>query len=124
MLALKAPLGPDATEELRASYELRLGDERFHIAASDHTIEVARNVARHPDATIDTDPARSSRCCQAAARSPTRSKPDTSESMVTPPPLSDSFGCSSNRSPPAHSSRRPSRPTPSIGRGKPEPPLS
>lgn len=56
MLALKARLGANAAKELRASYELRLGEDRFHIAPSHRTVEVARGVAPHPDATIDTDP--------------------------------------------------------------------
>ena len=56
MLALMARLGADAAQELCASYELRLGEERFHIAASDRIVEVARGVAPHPDATVNTDP--------------------------------------------------------------------
>ena len=56
ILALKARLGANAAKELRANYELRLGEDRFHIAASDRTVEVARGVSPDPDATIDADP--------------------------------------------------------------------
>jgi DNA-binding HxlR family transcriptional regulator len=56
VLALKARLQPDAAEQLRATYELRLGDDRFQIAASDHRVEVARGGANHPDATIESEP--------------------------------------------------------------------
>jgi DNA-binding HxlR family transcriptional regulator len=56
VLALKARLTPDAAEELRATYELRFGEDRFHITASDHTIEIARGGADHPDAAIESEP--------------------------------------------------------------------
>jgi DNA-binding HxlR family transcriptional regulator len=56
VLALKARLQPDAAEQLQATYELRFGEDRFHIAASDHTIEIARGGADHPDATIESKP--------------------------------------------------------------------
>jgi DNA-binding HxlR family transcriptional regulator/putative sterol carrier protein len=56
MLALKARFDPDAAEGLQASYDLRLGEDRFRIALSGHAIEIARAGAEQPDATIDTDP--------------------------------------------------------------------
>lgn len=56
MLALKARLDANAAKKLNANYELRLGEDRFHIAAADRTVEVARGLSPHPDATIDTDP--------------------------------------------------------------------
>ena len=56
MLALKARFDPDAAEGLRASYELRFGEDRFRIAVSGDAIEMARGSADQPDATIDTDP--------------------------------------------------------------------
>jgi DNA-binding HxlR family transcriptional regulator/putative sterol carrier protein len=56
VLALRARFDPDAANGLRASYELRLGEDRFRIAVSDDEIEVARGGADRPDATIDTDP--------------------------------------------------------------------
>ena len=57
MLALKGRLNPDAADGLHASYELRLGEDRFSVAVSDDTVEIARGRADQPDATIDTDPA-------------------------------------------------------------------
>jgi DNA-binding HxlR family transcriptional regulator len=56
-LALRARFDPQAAEGLRATYELRLGDDRFRVAVSEHELEVARGGADRPDATIDTDPA-------------------------------------------------------------------
>jgi DNA-binding HxlR family transcriptional regulator len=56
VLALKARLEPGASETPQATYELRFGEDRFHIAASGHAIDIARGNADHPDATIDTDP--------------------------------------------------------------------
>ena len=56
VLALKARLEPHHAEELPASYELRLGEDRFHIAASGDAIEIARGSADQPDATIAADP--------------------------------------------------------------------
>jgi DNA-binding HxlR family transcriptional regulator len=56
MLALKGRFDPDAADGLQASYELRLGEDRFAVAVSDHTIEILRGRANEPDATIDTDP--------------------------------------------------------------------
>ncbi|MGH2712999.1 MAG: winged helix-turn-helix transcriptional regulator [Thermoleophilaceae bacterium] len=56
VLALRGLFDSDAAEGLRASYELRLGEDRFRIEVSDDEIEVARGDADQPDATIDTDP--------------------------------------------------------------------
>jgi DNA-binding HxlR family transcriptional regulator/putative sterol carrier protein len=56
VLALRARFDSDAAEGLRASYELRLGEDRFRIAVSDAEIEVARSRADQPDAMIETDP--------------------------------------------------------------------
>ena len=56
VLALKARFDPGAADGLRASYDLRLGEDRFHIAVSDDAIEVARGDADRPDATMDADP--------------------------------------------------------------------
>jgi DNA-binding HxlR family transcriptional regulator len=56
VLALKAGFNPGAAAGLQASYELRLGEDRFHIAVSDHALEVARGGADQPDAIIDTSP--------------------------------------------------------------------
>jgi DNA-binding HxlR family transcriptional regulator len=55
-LALRARFDPAAAEGLRATYDLRLGEDRFRIAVSDGELEVARGGVERPDATIDTDP--------------------------------------------------------------------
>ena len=55
ILALRARFDPGAANGLRASYELRLGEDRFRIEVGDDEIEAARGGADHPDATIDTD---------------------------------------------------------------------
>lgn len=55
MLALEATFQPGNAAELRASYELRLGDERFALELSDGRMHVARGSARNPDAVITTD---------------------------------------------------------------------
>jgi alkyl sulfatase BDS1-like metallo-beta-lactamase superfamily hydrolase len=56
VLALRARFEPGPAAGLRATYELRLGDDRFRIDVADREISVARGDAHRPDATIDTDP--------------------------------------------------------------------
>lgn len=56
ILALHARFDPVAAHGLRASYELRLGEDRFRIEVADDEIEVARGGADQADATIETDP--------------------------------------------------------------------
>jgi DNA-binding HxlR family transcriptional regulator/putative sterol carrier protein len=56
ILALRSRFDPGAAHELRARYELRLGDDRFRVEVADDELEVARGDADHADATIDTDP--------------------------------------------------------------------
>jgi DNA-binding HxlR family transcriptional regulator len=56
VLALRARFDSDAAVGLRASYELRLSEDRFRIQVSDDAIDVARGSADQADATIDTDP--------------------------------------------------------------------
>jgi DNA-binding HxlR family transcriptional regulator len=56
VLALRARFAPGAEHGLRASYELRFGEDRFRIEVADDEIEVARGDAHQADATIDTDP--------------------------------------------------------------------
>jgi DNA-binding HxlR family transcriptional regulator/putative sterol carrier protein len=56
VLALRARFDSDAAVGQRASYELRLGEDRFRIEVSDDAINVARGSADQADATIDTDP--------------------------------------------------------------------
>ena len=56
ILALRGLFDPGAAHGLRASYELRLGDDRFRIEVADDAIEAARGGADQADATIDADP--------------------------------------------------------------------
>jgi DNA-binding HxlR family transcriptional regulator len=56
ILALPARFDSHAAHGLRASYELRLGEDHFRIDVADDRIQVARGSADQPDATIDTDP--------------------------------------------------------------------
>ncbi len=55
-LALKSDFDPAAAEGFTASYELRFGDDRFHVEVAGGRIEVGRGEAHQPDATIETDP--------------------------------------------------------------------
>ena len=57
MLALEATFAPERAGELSASYELRLGDERFSVTVDRQTIAVTRGRPPRPDAVIETDPA-------------------------------------------------------------------
>ena len=56
ILAMRGLFNPAAAHGLRASYELRLGEDRFRVQVADDQIEVARGEADQADATIDTDP--------------------------------------------------------------------
>jgi DNA-binding HxlR family transcriptional regulator len=56
ILALRTRFDSGAAHELRANYELRLGDDRFRIEVADNQIEIARGGVDQADATIDTDP--------------------------------------------------------------------
>jgi alkyl sulfatase BDS1-like metallo-beta-lactamase superfamily hydrolase len=56
VLALRARFDPTAAHGLRASYELRLGEDRFQVDIGDDEIKVARADAQQADATIETDP--------------------------------------------------------------------
>lgn len=56
VLAMSARFDAGAAEGQRASYELRLGEDRFRIAVSGDGFEAARGGTEDPDATIDTDP--------------------------------------------------------------------
>jgi DNA-binding HxlR family transcriptional regulator len=55
-LALRARFDPAFAKGLRASYELRLGEDRFRVEVSDHQLDLARGGVDQPDATIDSDP--------------------------------------------------------------------
>jgi len=56
ILALRARFDAGAADGHRASYELRLGEDRFRIEVADGQIQAARGDAARADATIDTDP--------------------------------------------------------------------
>ncbi len=56
ILALRGLFDRDAAHGLHAGYELRLGEDRFHIEVADGEMDVIRGNADRPDATIDTDP--------------------------------------------------------------------
>jgi DNA-binding HxlR family transcriptional regulator len=56
ILALRSRFDPGTARGLRARYELRLGEDRFHIAIAEDELEVGRGGADQTDATIDTDP--------------------------------------------------------------------
>jgi len=55
VLALRALFDPDAAAGLTATYELRLGDDRFRIVVADGEITLARGGAEKPEAMIQTD---------------------------------------------------------------------
>jgi putative sterol carrier protein len=48
---------PRAAEGIGASYELRLGEDRFRAEVADGRFEIARGSSDRPDATIEADPA-------------------------------------------------------------------
>ena len=57
ILSCRTMFDPRAAEGLTASYELRLGEDRFHAEVADGRFEIARGNAVRPDATVETDPA-------------------------------------------------------------------
>lgn len=57
MIALKTTFDPSAAEGLRATYDLRLGDDHFQVAVADGALELARGDVQYPDAVIQTDAA-------------------------------------------------------------------
>jgi DNA-binding HxlR family transcriptional regulator len=57
ILALRTLFHPHAAEGLTASYELRLGEDRFHAEVTAGRLDVVRGEAPEADATVDTDPA-------------------------------------------------------------------
>jgi DNA-binding HxlR family transcriptional regulator len=56
VLALRTMFDPCAADGLRASYELRLGEDRFRAEVDDGHLEVVRGDAERSEATIETDP--------------------------------------------------------------------
>jgi len=57
ILALMTLFDPSEAEGLRATYELRLGEHRFHARIAEGRLDLARGRAYRPDASIETDPA-------------------------------------------------------------------
>jgi DNA-binding HxlR family transcriptional regulator/putative sterol carrier protein len=55
ILSFRTMFDPRAAEGLGASYELRLGEDRFRAVVDDGRFEIARGSADRPDATIETD---------------------------------------------------------------------
>jgi len=57
MVALESTFVPERAAGLRATYELRLGEERFSVEVQAGAIAVSRGTPPRPDAVIATDPA-------------------------------------------------------------------
>ena len=57
ILSFRTMFDRRAAEGLRASYELRLGEDRFRVVVDDGRFEVVRGVAERLDTVIETDPA-------------------------------------------------------------------
>ena len=57
MVALEATFVPDSADDVRASYELRINEERFTVDIDRGAIAIARVSLRRPDAVIETDAA-------------------------------------------------------------------
>jgi DNA-binding HxlR family transcriptional regulator len=55
-LAIRARFVTGAADGLRATFELRLGDDRFRVEVADDEIQVVRGDAPHADATIIANP--------------------------------------------------------------------
>jgi DNA-binding HxlR family transcriptional regulator len=57
ILSFRTMFDPRAANELKASYELRLGEDRFRAVVDDGRFEIVRGDDDRPDATIETNPA-------------------------------------------------------------------
>ena len=57
ILALGTFFDAGAADGLSARYELRLGENAFHVNVADGVIDVDRGAPDDPDATLETDPA-------------------------------------------------------------------
>jgi DNA-binding HxlR family transcriptional regulator len=55
ILSFRTMFDPHAADGLRASYELRLGEESFRAVVDEGRFEIERGVADRPDATVETD---------------------------------------------------------------------
>jgi DNA-binding HxlR family transcriptional regulator len=54
MLALKTMFAPGG--HIRATYDVRLGDDRYDVEIDDYRLDIRRGTPEHADATITTDP--------------------------------------------------------------------
>jgi len=57
MLALESTFVPERAGDMDATYEIRLGEERFSVLVRGGSIAIARGSSPRPDAVIETDPA-------------------------------------------------------------------
>ena len=57
ILSFRTMFDPRAASGLEASYELRLGEDRFRAVVADGRFEVERGSADRPDAVVEADPA-------------------------------------------------------------------
>ena len=57
VLSFRTMFDPLAADGLTASYELRLGEDRFRAEVADGQFEIVRGSAERPEATIETDAA-------------------------------------------------------------------
>jgi ubiquinone biosynthesis protein UbiJ len=48
---------PQAADDFKVSYEVRLGEDRFRVVVAEGHLEVVRGGAERPDATIEAGPA-------------------------------------------------------------------
>ena len=55
ILSFRTMFDPDRAEELDASYELRLGEDRFRAEVAEGRLEIERGNAEQPDATVEAD---------------------------------------------------------------------
>lgn len=55
MLRMRGLFDPEAACDLRATYELRFGDDRFSVRVADGRLEVEHGDAHEPDAIVETD---------------------------------------------------------------------
>jgi DNA-binding HxlR family transcriptional regulator/putative sterol carrier protein len=56
ILSFRTMFNPDSAKGLKASYELRLGEEHFAARVSKGQFEIVRGNATKPDAMLETDP--------------------------------------------------------------------
>jgi DNA-binding HxlR family transcriptional regulator/putative sterol carrier protein len=55
ILSFRTMFEPERAAELEASYEFRLGEDRFRAEVAEGRLEIERGSAERPDATVETD---------------------------------------------------------------------